>query len=180
MSTRSITIRPFGEGDATAALTLLRSAAPDYVRFFRPFEFEIGAVNRLVRAAQKDRWFSIEIVREGEAATPVGFYMLRGIDEGFADPMYGIFIAEEFSGLGLARLSLAHAESMCRLNGWPNLLLKVDPANVRAFSLYEASGFRYLRVDPANGNQVLIKPIPSLCKKPTLAPGRGQGAGCGP
>lgn len=162
MSTRSILIRPFAEGDATAALALLRAAATDYVRYFRPFEFEVETVSRLVRDAQRDRWFIIEVVRDGAAAAPVGFYMLRGIDEGFADPMYGIFIAEEFSGLGLARLSLAHAESMCRLNGWPNLLLKVDPANTRAFSLYEASGFRFLRLDPATGNQVLSKPIPVI------------------
>ena len=165
MSTRNIVIRPFAEGDATAALALLRAAAPDYVRYFRPFEFEVGTVNRLVREARLDRWFVIEVTRDGDAAAPVGFYMLRGIDEGFADPMYGIFIAEKFSGLGLARLSLAHAESMCRLNGWPNLLLKVDPANTRAFALYEASGFRFLRLDPANGNQVLIKPLPTARKE---------------
>ena len=97
-------------------MALLRSASPEYVRFFRPFEFEIGTVNRLVREARKDRWFVIEIAREGDAEQLAGFYMPRGMDEGFSDPMYGIFITEEFSGLGLARLSLAHAESMCRLN----------------------------------------------------------------
>ncbi len=168
MSTRSIVIRPFADADATAALALLLSASAEYVRFFRPFEFEIGTVNRLVRAARLDRWFAIEIVRDGAAAVPVGFYTLRGIDEGFPAPMYGIFIAEEFNGLGLARLSLAHAESMCRLNGWPNLLLNVNPANTRAFALYEASGFRFLRFDPVSGNQVLIKPLPAARSHPNL------------
>lgn len=170
MSTRSIRIRPFAEGDAAAALALLRAASPDYVRFFRPFEFEFGAVDRLVRATRLDRWFVIEIVCDDEAADSAGFYMLRGIDEGFADPMYGIFIAEEFSGLGLARLSLAHAESMCRLNGWTNILLKVDPANARAFALYEASGFRFLRTDPATGNQVLVKPLAGRRREPAASP----------
>lgn len=165
MSTQSIVIRPFAAGDPTGALGLLRAAAPDYVRYFRPFEFELGTVNRLVSESCRDRWFLIEVVRDGETPQPAGFYMLRGIDEGFADPMYGIFVAEEFSGLGLARLSLAHAESMCRLNKWPNLLLKVDPANTRAFALYESSGFRFLRIDPANGNQVLIKPLANSRKQ---------------
>ena len=165
MNSRGISIRPFIEGDAATALALLRSAAPEYVRFFRPFAFDVETVKRLVGDARNDRWFVIEIAREEAAAIPVGFYMLRGIDEGFEDPMYGIFVAEEFSGLGLARLSLSHAESMCRLNGWPNLLLKVDPANTRAFGLYEASGFRFLRIDPATGNQVLIKPLSAARKE---------------
>lgn len=170
MSSRGITIRPFIDGDAATALALLRSAAPGYVRFFRPFAFEVETVKRLVGDARNDRWFFIEIARAGAAAIPVGFYMLRGIDEGFADPMYGIFIAAEFSGLGLARLSLVHAEAMCRLNGWPNLLLKVDPANTRAFGLYETSGFRFLRIDPTTGNQVLIKPLSAARKEFTGDP----------
>ena len=170
MNSRGITIRSLIEGDAAIALALLRSAAPAYVRFFRPFAFEVETLKRLVGDARNDRWFLIEIARAGAAAIPVGFYMLRGIDEGFDAPMYGIFIAEEFSGLGLARLSLAHAESMCRLNGWPNLLLKVDPENTRAFGLYAASGFRFLRNDPATGNQVLSKPIPAARKELTSTP----------
>ena len=155
----NVTIRPFAEADAEGTVELLRAASSDYVRFFRPFEFERSVVERLVRANRQDRWFAIEISCDGEAAELAGFYMLRGIDEGFDDPMYGIFIAEEYGGLGLARLSLAHAEAICRLNRWPNLLLKVDPANTRAFALYEASGFRFLRLDPRTGNQVLIKPL---------------------
>lgn len=170
MSARCIVIRPFAQGDVARILTLLRAASPDYVRFFRPFEFEAAPVAQLVSAARSDCWLLIEIATDGQAPVPAGFYMLRGIDEGFADPMYGIFVAEEFCGRGLARLSLAHAESMCRVNGWPNLLLKVDPANVRAFELYEANGFRFLRLDPATGNQVLIKPLLDARPEPADAP----------
>ena len=170
MSSRGITVRPFASGDAAACVALLEAASADYVQYFRPFEFHPGVVERLVSAAEQDRWFAIEIVREHGAATLAGFYMLRGVDEGFADPMYGVFIAEEFSGGGLARLTLAHAEAMCRLNGWPNLLLKVDAANTRAFALYEANGFRFLRRDPVNGNQVLIKPLPRASEAPVGNP----------
>jgi len=163
----SIIIRPFVEADAANTADLLRAASSDYVRFFHPFEFERSVVEKQVRAAREDCWFAIEIARETKAAMFAGFYMLRGLDEGFADPMYGIFIAEEFSGLGLARLSLAHAEAMCRLNGWRNLLLKADPANARAFRLYEASGFRLLRLDSATSNQVLAKSFESFAEVPT-------------
>jgi GNAT superfamily N-acetyltransferase len=169
VSSRRIVIRPFAEGDATATVDLLRTSSPEYVRFFRPFAFENAAINKLLAAARKDCWFAMEVVDDNATTTRAGFYTLRGLDEGFADPMYGIFIAQEFSGRGLARLSFAHAESMCRLNGWSNLLLKVDPANTRAFALYTATGFRFLRMDSATGNQVLIKPIGSEARVPASA-----------
>jgi GNAT superfamily N-acetyltransferase len=153
-----IFIRSFAAGDPARIAQLLRDTSPDYVRFYRPFEFSAEMIERIVWRSAKDQWFMVEIERDS-VLLPAGFYTLRGLDEGFADPMYGVFIAEEFSGRGLARLTLAHAEAMCRLNGWPNLLLKVDPANARAFALYEAGGFRFLRPDPATGNQVLIKPL---------------------
>ena len=166
----NVIIRPFIEDDAASAAELLSAASPNYVRFFRPFKFERDVVQRLVRAARKDRWFAIEIARDEEPANFAGFYMLRGPDEGFADPMYGIFIAEEFSGLGLARLSLAHAGTICRLNRWQNLLLKVDPANTRAFELYQTSGFRFLRLDHVTGNQVMIKPLAAATPRSALSP----------
>lgn len=153
-----IQVRSFRASDSGVFAALLSEAAPHYVRHFRPFAFSVEAIDSLVSRSEKDQWFAIEIERAGELK-PVGFYMLRGLDEGFADPMYGVFIAEGFSGCGLARLSLAHAESVCRLNGWVNLLLKVSPENTRAFALYEACGFRFLRPDPATGDQVLIKPL---------------------
>ena len=168
-----ITIRPFAEADAEGTVELLRSASSEYVHYFRPFEFERSFVERLVRAAREDRWFAIEIVRAGETPELAGFYMLRGIDESFTDPMYGIFIAEEYGGLGLARLSLAHAEATCHMNRWSNLLLKVNPANARAFRLYAASGFHFLRLDPATGNQVLIKPL-SVANQAPLAQSAGR------
>jgi len=59
-------------------------------------------IERIVWRCAKDQWFMIEIERDG-ALQPAGFYTLRGLDEGYADPMYGVFIAEEFCGRGLGR-----------------------------------------------------------------------------
>jgi len=153
-----VIIRPFGDSDPFMVAELLQAASPEYVRFFRPFEFSCKAIEKLAWRSEKDQWFAVEI-EQGGGFQAAGFYMLRGLDEGFADPMYGVFIAENFHGCGLARATLAHAEAMCRLNGWPNLLLKVDPENTQAFGLYEAGGFRFARIDPTTGNQVLIKAI---------------------
>lgn len=157
-SPRRILIRPFADGDPALIAGLLSAASPEYTRFFHPFAFETDAIGQLVFNAVQDQWFMLEI-EQGGGFQPAGFYMLRGLDEGFADPMYGVFIAEHFAGRGLARLTLAHAEAQCRLNGWTNLLLKVDAENTRASRLYESFGFQFQRVDPKNGNRVLAKEI---------------------
>ena len=109
----------------------------------------------LVAKSVLDQWFLLEVHENGTVAS-AGFYMLRGLDEGFPDPMYGVFVAEQFAGRGLARLTLAHAEAQCRLNGWGRLRLKVDPHNTRAHRIYETGGFAFERVDPQNGDQVLL------------------------
>ncbi len=155
---RHILIRPFTEADLRLIAELLQTATPTYLRFFHPFEFGEETLARLALKTELDLWFTISIeARRG--AEIAGFYMLRGLDEGFEDPMYGIFIAENFAGNGLARLALAHAEAQCRLNGWRKLMLKMDPENTRACQLYESAGFEFLRIDPRNGNQVLVKTI---------------------
>jgi RimJ/RimL family protein N-acetyltransferase len=157
-SSRRLTIRPFAEPDPVATAALLMGTRPEYMRYFGPFRFDAEVIGKLAFSAKLDQWFSIEIEEEGGPQL-AGFYMLRGLDEGYADPMYGVFIGEKFSGLGLARVSIVHAEAQCRLNNWKTLLLKVDPTNTRAFDLYTRAGFTYLRTDPAHGDHVLSKTI---------------------
>lgn len=158
ISPRRAIIRPFSESDPSAIASVLSGSSPEYLRWFRPFAFDEATIRSLVFAGKLDQWFVIEI-EQREGAEPAGFYMLRGMDEGFVEPMYGVFIAECHAGLGLARLTLAHAEVQCRLNGWKTLLLKVDPENTRAFRLYQSCGFEFRRVDSGNGNHVLAKTI---------------------
>lgn len=154
-SVQHTSIRPFSEGDASALAGLLSQASEAYTRFFHPFAFETEVIENLTANSVIDQWFILEI-SEVKVTWPVGFYMLRGMDEGFADPMYGVFIAESHAGRGLARLTLAHAESQCRLNGWKNIRLKVDPANARAHQLYLACGFEFEAEDPKNSDQIIL------------------------
>lgn len=160
-STRRIHVRPFDASHPALVAELLGSASPEYTRFFHPFEFEARAIAELLAEAVQDQFFVVEIEEDGRARA-AGFYMLRGLDKGFAEPMYGVFIAEEFGGSGLARLTLAHAEAQCRVNGWKSLLLKVDPENTTALNIYESLGFKFVRRDPDHGNHVLSKPLSRL------------------
>lgn len=154
-SSPRLVIRPLTEADAPTVVALLAQSTADYTRYFHPFAFDEKVLRALLSRAVLDQWFLLEVQESGEA-TPAGFYMLRGMDEGFPDPMYGVFVAEHCAGKGLARLTLAHAEAQCRLNGWARLRLKVDPNNARAHRLYTAGGFAFESVDPNNGDQVLL------------------------
>ena len=85
--------------------------------------------------------------------------MLRGMDEGYAEPMYGVFITQEWQDKGIARLTLYHAECFCKINLYKRLLLKVNPNNYLAKKLYESIGFQFLREETTINNVVLYKDI---------------------
>src|ERR1017187_7511958 len=153
---RTVAFRPLQIGDAAALSALLKSSPADYVKHFNPFSFEVDALEKLIARAKKDRLIGIE-VQTGQEAELAGFYMLRGLDEGYSAPMYGVFVAYKFRNKGLARLTLVHAETSCRLNQIDRLLLKVHPQNARAKRLYEAQGFTSFRQDPTNENVVMEK-----------------------
>lgn len=148
-------IRPLAEADCEVVADLLAGSRPEYTRFFHPFAFDAAAIGALVAKAVLDQWFMLEMC-DGGGFAPAGFYMLRGLDEGFPDPMYGVFIAEKYAGRGLARLTLEHAKTQCRLHAWPCLRLKVAPENTRARRIYETAGFEQERVDAKSGQCVLV------------------------
>jgi RimJ/RimL family protein N-acetyltransferase len=98
-------------------------------------------------------------VQTGQKAELVGFYMLRGLDEGYPAPMYGVFIGYSHRNKGLASQSLLHAETTCRSSHIERLMLKVHPHNTVAKKLYEARGFTPLRQDPQNNNTIMEKSL---------------------
>ncbi|MBL8155080.1 MAG: GNAT family N-acetyltransferase, partial [Anaerolineae bacterium] len=83
-----------------------------------------------------------------------GFFMLRGWDAGYDVPAYGVTIAQAYSGLGLARLSLDLSKTICRLRQVKRLMLKVHPENTVAKRLYEQAGFVQTGIDPRNANLI--------------------------
>jgi len=138
--------------DAMKLSTMLRAAPSAYSRHFIPFAFDAPSVRAVLRQARKDLFFVLRI-----GGTWAGFYMLRGFDQGYRIPAYGVWIAPAYQDRGLAALTLAHAFSICKLNGIGRLLLKVHPQNVRALKLYERSGFVRSGVDPRNRNFIYMK-----------------------
>jgi ribosomal protein S18 acetylase RimI-like enzyme len=153
-----VTVRVLTTADAEALSGALLSSPPDYMRFFRPFDFSAASVRRQLEKGKLDTFFGLETGPVGEREM-AGFYMMRGMDEGYPHPMYGVYIAHAHRGKGLARLTLVHAEIFCTLNNYERILLKVHPDNVRAKKLYESVGFRFLREESVSHEFVLCKEL---------------------
>lgn len=143
------TVRPLAAADAPQLSRMLRAQSPAYVRFFTPFSFDLDTINGMLARQREDIFMGIYLRDE-----LAGFFMLRGWDEGYEAPSYGVLIDERFSGYGLTRLSLKMAKSICKLRRAPRLILKVHPDNAVAKTLFEEAGFTRAGQDEASGNLV--------------------------
>jgi RimJ/RimL family protein N-acetyltransferase len=128
----------------------------EYLKHYTAFELTNEKFISLLNNAVKDKYFGIFFGDE-----IVGFYMLRGFDEGFEIPSYGVIILSRFSNNGLSKLTLYHAFSICRINNIKKLMLKVRPENIYAKKLYESLGFEKTGFDERNGNYIYHKTFPS-------------------
>lgn len=143
------TVRPLGTEDAQTFGSLLRSQSAAYVRFFTPFAFDRATVSSTLALLYQDIFMGL-YWRE----KLVGFFMLRGWDEGYDVPSYGVLVDEKFNGYGLAVLSLRAAKTICKLSSVPRIMLKVYPKNVRAKRIFERAGFLQTGIDPGSDYHV--------------------------
>ena len=139
---------------AKDVLDLFLRTKKEYSKYFIPFEFNLNIIESFLRNAKKDLFFGLFVDKK-----MIGFYMLRGFDEGFKVPSYGVFIDENYSGKGLGQLTLFHAISQCKILNVKKLLLKVHPDNLSAKHIYEKNGFIIEGVDPKNDNLIMFKDL---------------------
>lgn len=130
-----------------AIVIQFEAAPPSYSQYFTPFPITRDVLRQKLDSARLDRYYVILAEH-----CPAGFYMLRGLDEGYASPMYGVWISPSYSGRGFALATLEHAVGVCRELGACELLLKVHPCNLKAVRLYRRFGFEMADPDPATGS----------------------------
>ena len=149
-----LTIRTLELADTPTLSRLLTADAEDYQRYFAPFDTSAESLSGILAAARRDRYWGIVV--DGKL---VGLIMLRGFDEGYRVPAFGVFIAQAYSGKRLAKLALGYAEAWSRLSGCEAIMLSVHPDNVRARLAYERDGFQFTGEHSRLGHRVYRKAL---------------------
>ena len=149
---QTVSIDPLRTADAAELSRLILGDAPAYRAHFTPFPFDAESLQQRIASARKDRYWAMRV-----GGTLAGFFMLRGFDEGFSRPTFGIYIGEHFGGTGLASLALHYALAWCQMQNLSSVMLKVHPENLSARHIYERAGFVFETECPQTGHHVLIK-----------------------
>jgi RimJ/RimL family protein N-acetyltransferase len=151
---KDIEINLLDASNAQEISSLLTSSSKQYSSYFIPFSFDEKNIESLLHQAIKDKFYGVFV-----SGRLVGFFMLRGFDEGYSIPSYGVWIAEEFSNKGLSTLTLQHAISFCKINSIKKVMLKVHPDNLAAKHIYEKFGFKQTGTDSKNHHLIFHKDI---------------------
>lgn len=146
-------IRAMTEADAGMLQALMAAEKPDYMQHFTAFK-EQDSLLMQCRTARRDGFFTLLLDDRLS-----GFFCLRGLDQGYARPSFGVYIASLFQGQGLARAALQAAEQWCRQHGIPVLMLKVSAHNERAGRLYQSFGFEPVGQCSDSGQTIMEKRI---------------------
>lgn len=147
-------MRELNAGDARAVADLFTSSSEVYRRYFNPFPVDEASLTSRLAEARRDKYWGVWL--DSELA---GFFMLRGFDQGYAIPAFGVCIRERWSGFGLLTVTLAWAVAWCRIAQVEEIMLKVHPENRVALDTYTRFGFSVDTVDPGNHNLVCRKSL---------------------
>ena len=149
--TRTIRIRQLRSHDAQALGVLFDELRDDPASVhFHPHPFTHDAALRIAerRGIRRDAYFGAFL--DGRL---IGYGMLRGWDEGYDIPSFGVAVRVHNRGMGIGRRLLRHAISIARRRRAPSVMLKVHPANANAKVLYETEGFIF-DPTPLEGGQI--------------------------
>lgn len=135
---REIVIREIEGGDREALASFFcANNVPEITDHFTPFALDAKTAKRIACEEREDRYYLGAI--EGEV---VAMTMLRGADEGFEIPSFGIMVDRRFHGKGLGRKMTEFTLSAARELGYDRVRLTVFAENKAAHTLYLSLGFK--------------------------------------
>jgi ribosomal protein S18 acetylase RimI-like enzyme len=132
-----LVIEPVKARHAQALVELFeRNRVPVVSDSFDPFPLTADEAERVALQPRRDAYFVASL--QGGL---VAMSMLRGFDEGFEVPSFGIFVDHRHHGQGIGRRLTAWTVDEARTRGYPAVRLSVYASNVKALGLYRSLGF---------------------------------------
>ena len=130
---------------ASLARLLEDNDREEIIDHFHPFPMTRETAERLCLGQFKDCYY-ISFLDNAM----VGLAMLRGWDEGYEVPSFGVFVDYRYRGLGLGRVLTDYAMIDAKLKGCAKVRLTVYESNVRGWRLYTSLGFQEQSRDPVD------------------------------
>jgi ribosomal protein S18 acetylase RimI-like enzyme len=103
---------------------------------FDPFPLDSEQARRIALEPRVDAYFVVH-----DDVELIAMSMLRGFDEGFTVPSFGIFVDHDHQGQGVGRQLTAWTVREARHSGYPAVRLSVYASNPAAVHLYQSLGF---------------------------------------
>lgn len=122
--------------EAALAAFFEENNRPPVTDHFHPFPLQAESAHRICAEPRRDRYFAA-----WDYNSIVGLAMLRGWDEGYEIPSFGIIVDHRHHGQGHGRALTAYALELARALRSSRVRLTVHADNDRAVSLYERAGF---------------------------------------
>ncbi len=178
-----IVIRRISAEDIVALGDFFIALAGDVesVQFFHPHPFTLEFAHELcVRAAISGDRYYVACFQD----RVIGYMMLRGWDEGYTVPSFGVCNHPALRDVGLGQALLVHAVQESRLARASQLRLTVFKNNERAVHVYRKFGFLFHDknerelvglLDLANSPAITVRPV-NLTKIQAWFDGRARAA----
>jgi ribosomal-protein-alanine N-acetyltransferase len=132
-----IMIEPVEAGHAQALAELFEgNCVPAVSDSFDPFPLTVAEARRIALEPRLDAYFVASMDAE-----LIAMSMLRGFDEGFTVPSFGIFVDHRHHGHGIGRRLTAWTVAEARRRGCAAIRLSVYASNTAALHLYRSLGF---------------------------------------
>lgn len=137
MVSSEIVIEPVGAGHAQALAELFEgNRVPAVSDSFDPFPLTVDEARRIALEPRMDAYF----VAKTDAGL-IAMSMLRGFDEGFKVPSFGIFVDHRHHRHGVGRRLTAWTVGEARRRGCAAIRLSVYASNEAGVHLYRSLGF---------------------------------------
>ena len=128
-----------GAGQQADLASLFAAIAADpKAKYFHPHPLDAAEAGRRAAYAGKDYYCLAYL-----DGVPAAYGMLRGWDEGYAEPSLGLAVAPAFQGRGLGRALTEHLHEVARARGATTVRLKVYAENAGARALYAKLGYAF-------------------------------------
>lgn len=132
-----LVIRQLSAADLSALSDLFeRNNVDSVTRNFDPFPLTAETAQQITCTPEKDRFYGAFV---GERQ--VGLCMLRGWNQGYEVPSFGVMIDQQYQHQGIGKQLTSFAIQEARRAGCEKMRLSVYASNTSAMRLYLALGF---------------------------------------